>query len=71
MIDIELQRLCHVDNEPSLDQFKLWVEAVLGDQSNDIELVIRVVDEPESAALNEQLYLVFQWNYRLVLKHRY
>jgi len=54
MIDIELQRLCHVDNEPSLDQFKLWVEAVLGDQSNDIELVIRVVDEPESAALNEQ-----------------
>jgi probable rRNA maturation factor len=54
MVDLELQRVCLVDNEPSLHQFELWVETVLADQLRDIELVIRIVDEPESAALNEQ-----------------
>ena len=54
MVELELQRVCHVDNEPSLNQFELWVETVLADQLRDIELVIRIVDEPESTALNEQ-----------------
>ncbi len=54
MIELELQRLSRVDDEPTAAQFELWVETVLDDQVSDIELVIRIVDEPESAALNEQ-----------------
>lgn len=54
MVELELQRLCHVDHEPTAAQFELWVETVLVDQVRDIELVIRIVDELESAALNEQ-----------------
>jgi probable rRNA maturation factor len=54
MVELELQRLCHVDHEPTVAQFELWVETVLVDQVRDIEVVIRIVDELESAALNEQ-----------------
>jgi probable rRNA maturation factor len=54
VIELELQRLSRVDHEPTAAQFELWVETVLDDQVSDIELVIRIVDEPESAALNEQ-----------------
>jgi len=54
VIELELQRLSRVDDEPTAAQFELWVETVLDDQVSDIELVIRIVDEPESAALNEQ-----------------
>lgn len=38
---------------PNETDLQHWVEAVLADYGDDAELVIRIVDEPESADLNE------------------
>ena len=39
---------------PDQDQFQYWVDAVLKDESQDSELVIRIVDEAEMTQFNEQ-----------------
>ena len=39
---------------PTAEQFKAWVNAVLVDESEDSEIVIRIVDEDEMIRFNEQ-----------------
>lgn len=39
---------------PTSDQFERWVKAALFKYKGDAELTIRIVDEEEGAALNEQ-----------------
>lgn len=51
---IDLQSVFVAPNLPDLQQLQMWVDAVLTDTSRDNEIVIRIVDEQESQALNEQ-----------------
>jgi probable rRNA maturation factor len=51
---IELQNVCASPDVPSLAQLQMWVDAALVDISHDNEVVIRLVGEHESQALNEQ-----------------
>lgn len=51
---IDLQSVFVAPNLPDLQQLQMWVDAVLTDTSRDNEVVIRIVDEQESQALNEQ-----------------
>jgi probable rRNA maturation factor len=51
---IELQNVCASADVPGLPQLQMWVDMALADIGHDNELVIRVVDEHESQALNEQ-----------------
>lgn len=39
---------------PSAEQFQTWLDAALADQNKEFEVVIRLVDEPESAQLNQE-----------------
>ena len=39
---------------PALDQFQYWVDAILKDETQDSEIVIRIVDEDEMIRFNEQ-----------------
>lgn len=39
---------------PSETQFQSWIDAALADQTKEFEVVIRLVDEPESAQLNQE-----------------
>ncbi|MGR9052969.1 MAG: rRNA maturation RNase YbeY [Gammaproteobacteria bacterium] len=51
---IEIQTATSLHELPSTEQFQQWVDAALGDYPSDTEVVIRIVDEAESALLNEQ-----------------
>jgi probable rRNA maturation factor len=51
---IELQIATQADNYPELDVFQHWVDMALADITTDTEIVIRLVDEAESAELNQQ-----------------
>lgn len=51
---LDLQIASDFAEIPSLEQMQGWVDAVLTDAAQDSEIVIRVVDEAESAALNSQ-----------------
>ncbi len=53
MIDLDLQIATDVAALPSAAQFHLWVETVLKGRREEAELTIRIVDEAESAELNE------------------
>ncbi|MEI7839792.1 MAG: rRNA maturation RNase YbeY [Methylococcaceae bacterium] len=50
---IEVQRICATASQPSKEELKSWVNAVLANLDEECELVIRIVDETESAELNE------------------
>ncbi len=50
---IEIQRICVTDSQPNDEQLERWVNTALADLKEEFELVIRVVDENESAQLNE------------------
>jgi probable rRNA maturation factor len=50
---IEIQRICETDSQPSDAQLELWSNTVLAKLNEDLEIVIRIVDETESAQLNE------------------
>jgi probable rRNA maturation factor len=39
---------------PSETQFQNWIDAALADQTTEFEVVIRLVDEAESAQLNQE-----------------
>jgi probable rRNA maturation factor len=54
MNTIEVQTVVEQDNLPTQAQFQHWVDAALSDFSEDTEIVIRIVDELESAELNER-----------------
>lgn len=50
---IEIQRICVTDSQPDDEQLEHWVNTALADLKEEFELVIRIVDENESAQLNE------------------
>ena len=55
---MDVQYACEGRDIPSVDEFRSWVEAVLGDDRTpeadpDTELTVRIVDEAEGARLNE------------------
>lgn len=54
MNQLDIQSIFASDGQPGREQFQLWVDSALEDVSDDAEIVIRIVDEQESAALNEQ-----------------
>ena len=39
---------------PSEAQFQIWIDAALADQTKEFEVVVRLVDEPESQQLNRE-----------------
>jgi probable rRNA maturation factor len=51
---LDIQMATTEPNYPSEQQFQVWVDAVLTDQSVDSEIVIRLVDNAEIAELNLQ-----------------
>ncbi|WP_394751865.1 rRNA maturation RNase YbeY [Crenothrix sp.] len=51
---IELQNVCVSPDLPNLQQLQSWVDTALEAIDYDTEIVIRLVDELESQALNEQ-----------------
>ncbi len=51
---LELQIATETNDYPSEDQFQQWVDAALAGSDEDAEVVIRLVDEAESAELNKQ-----------------
>ncbi|QPK63762.1 rRNA maturation RNase YbeY [Methylomonas sp. LL1] len=51
---LEIQVATETSDYPSEQQFQHWVDTVLTDRSQDSEIVIRLVDEAESAELNQQ-----------------
>ncbi len=52
MIYTEIQRVFSSSEQPSDEQIQHWIESVLIDFPDDAELVVRIVDEDESAQLN-------------------
>ena len=54
MIQSEIQYACKSASNPDEEQFKLWIETALEGNKADAEIVIRIVDEHESANLNEK-----------------
>ncbi len=51
---LDIQRIHQTESLPTDNQFSEWVNAALFDENQDSEIVIRVVDEYESAMLNQQ-----------------
>lgn len=51
-VELELQLASEADEVPPKPDFLGWVEAALAGRRDQAELVIRVVDEPESRMLN-------------------
>lgn len=54
MIDFSLQIATTQRNLPSEKDFLQWISAVLLPEHSDAEIAIRIVDEEESAELNQQ-----------------
>lgn len=54
MSQIEIQRVFESKGQPDQAQIQTWVDAALEDIDQDFEIVVRIVDETESAQLNEQ-----------------
>jgi probable rRNA maturation factor len=51
---LEIQIATETADYPSEQQFQQWVDAALADRDDDAEIVIRLVDDAESAELNQQ-----------------
>lgn len=51
---VEIQAIYQSSSIPSEQQFQLWVDTALANQTEDCELVIRVVDINEISELNQQ-----------------
>lgn len=54
MNQIEVQSATTFNGQPQQQQFQAWVDAALEGLHPDAEIVIRIVDEQESAQLNER-----------------
>jgi probable rRNA maturation factor len=52
--EIEIQTVFESAGQPNQQQIQLWIDAALDDFNQDTEIVVRIVDEQESAQLNEQ-----------------
>lgn len=53
-VEVEVQYAVEAEGAPPASAFRIWSEAALADREGDVELVIRIVDEPESRALNQE-----------------
>ena len=53
-ISIDIQMACPSEEAPDEDSMQRWVGAALRDERETAELSVRIVDEQESAALNQQ-----------------
>ena len=51
MIRLDFENVSSAEAVPDPDRFRLWAEAAAGGE--DVEISIRIVDEPESAELNQ------------------
>ena len=51
---IEIQTVHQANNLPDEQQIHRWVDAALQNHPSDTEIVVRIVDEQESAELNQQ-----------------
>jgi len=54
MNSVEIQTIFESAGQPSEAQIQLWVDTALEEFEQDTEIVVRIVDELESAELNEQ-----------------
>ena len=54
---IEIQTIFESNGQPDQEQIQRWVDAALDGFNQDTEIVVRIVDEQESAELNEQYRL--------------
>lgn len=54
MNEIEIQVVFAAEGLPDQQQIQRWVDAALEDVEQDTEIVVRIVDEQESAELNQQ-----------------
>jgi probable rRNA maturation factor len=54
MNQVEIQSCSSSQKQPELQQIQIWVDAALTELNRDTEIVVRIVDEQESAELNEQ-----------------
>ena len=53
-IELDLQIASNASSIPTLEQFQFWVNAALSNYQDKGELTIRIVDEEESAMLNNK-----------------
>ena len=53
MNDVEIQIVSKAGGIPGEDKIRLWVDSALAEYPSASELVVRIVDKPESAQLNE------------------
>ncbi len=51
---LDIQLATDAEGLPDRRQLQQWVDAALGENDTDNEIVIRIVDEAESAELNQQ-----------------
>ena len=51
---LDIQIVSQSKQLPDQEQFQYWIDAVLKDESQDAEVVIRIVDENEMIQFNEQ-----------------
>jgi probable rRNA maturation factor len=51
---LDIQLATSYADYPTEQQFQLWVDAVLQEDDQDSEIVIRLVDDQESSELNQQ-----------------
>ena len=54
MNQIEIQTIFKSNSQPDQEHIQRWVDAALDGFNQDTEIVVRIVDEQESAELNEQ-----------------
>ena len=54
MNQIEIQTIFKSNGQPDQEQIQRWVDAALEGFNQGTEIVVRIVDEQESAELNEQ-----------------
>jgi probable rRNA maturation factor len=53
MNNVDIQIVSAFANLPSEQQIQRWVDTALAEINRDTEIVVRIVDEPESAELNQ------------------
>lgn len=54
---IEIQRIFESAGQPDQEKIQQWIDIALDGVDQDTEIVVRIVDEQESAELNEQYRL--------------
>lgn len=53
MNSVEIQTVFESPGQPDEQHIQLWIDTALADINHDTEIVVRIVDETESAELNE------------------